>query len=172
MPKPGLEQYVDSVLLSLLDSKEGIALATGEVFKARLDGARVWTLGNGGSLAIAQHFAQDILKMHGVRAQCLNDASVITAYSNDEGFENSFYGALAKLIDPRDLIFVFSCSGKSPNYKKIFEFPNKKVAVVGTDGGFMKEMADVCIHVQHDDYRVCESAFGIVADLINIGLED
>ena len=173
MPKPALDDYVTDILVAISGQEENIQQAVLEVKRIKESDARIWVLGNGGSLATAQHFAQDLLKMRGVRAQCLNDPSVITAYTNDEGFENSFFLPLARLSDPYDLIFVFSCSGKSPNYSLIFgQITNRIIAVVGTDGGIMKDKADITIHIKSVDYRICEAAFGIVADLINIGLED
>jgi D-sedoheptulose 7-phosphate isomerase len=173
MSKPGLEIYVATVLSALQEEEDSIQEAVNAVRVAKETNGRIWVLGNGGSLAIAQHFAQDILKTHGVRAQCLNDPSVLTAYANDNGFSEAFFGPLSKLIQPEDLIIAFSCSGKSSNYSLIFNhMTNKKIAIVGTAGGFMKDTADVCVHVKSKDYKVCEAAFGIVADLINIGLED
>lgn len=148
-----------------------IGRATELMRAAHRTGGRIWVLGNGGSLAIAQHFAQDLLKCHGLRAQCLNDPSVLTAYSNDEGFTRSFFLPLKVLSSPADVIVVFSCSGKSRNYNHIFfegsaQRP-KTVAVIGTDGGHFKAKADVAVHVRHMDYKVCETAFNVVADIIN-----
>lgn len=177
MPKSTLDSYLDEVGLSLKFAEADIESAKIEIKEAHERGSRVWTLGNGGSLAVAQHFAQDLLKVHRIRAQCLNDPSVITAFTNDDGFGSCFYKPLLRLSQNEDVVIAFSCSGKSKNYKGIFDpmddlLPRiKRIAIVGTDGGFMKDSADVSVHVKSDDYIVCEAAFGIVADLINKGLE-
>lgn len=168
MPKSTFEKYLNSISDALKGQEAAIQAALHEVVQTQMIGARMWVLGNGGSLAIAQHFAQDMLKVHGIKAQCMNDGSVITAFTNDHGFEWSMYDPLKVLIDPDDLIFAFSCSGKSRNYEQVFDkFKNRKVAVVGTDGGFMKQKATVCVHAKSNDYIVCEAAFGVVSDLIN-----
>lgn len=173
MPKLSIKDYLKNVRSSLKGQEDNIQKALEEVRLVKDTKARMWVLGNGGSLAIAQHFAQDILKCHAIRSQCMNDGSVMTAFTNDNGFEWSLYDPLKVLIGPEDLIFAFSCSGSSKNYEYVFEhLKNRKVAVVGTDGGFMKEKANVCVHANNDDYIICEAAFGIVADLINIGLEE
>lgn len=139
--------------------------------KAKEDGARIWVLGNGGSLAIAQHFAQDLLKMCSVKAQAYNCPSMITAFSNDDGFEYSYFNPLNKLIGNGDVIFIFSCSGKSRNYIEFVSgFPDnsthKIISVVGTDGGFLKLKSNICAHIKSHDYQVCETAFCFVADML------
>ena len=98
---------------------------------------------------------------------------IITAYANDHAFEYSFYSALQVWRQPGDAVLIFSCSGKSPNY---IEFVSSGVhplaAVVGTDGGFLKGKADCCVHVKSDDYRVCETSFSVVADMVMSRLGD
>ncbi len=176
MPKSTLDAYLDEIALSLKFAEENIKAAETEIREAHERGSRIWVLGNGGSLAVAQHFAQDLLKVHRISAQCLNDPSVITAFTNDDGFANCFYKPLVTLSQNEDVVVAFSCSGKSKNYKGVFDpmddlLPRiKRIAIVGTGGGFMKDSADVSIHVKSDNYIVCEAAFGIVADLINKGL--
>lgn len=133
---------------------------------------RVWAIGNGGSMAIAQHFAQDLLKTRGVRAHTLNDPSVITAYSNDVAFDYCHFSPLETLRDDGDCVVIFSCSGRSRNYihfKSVGVRP--LIAIVGTDGGFLKDSADICIHVKHENYAVCETAFCVISDLINFWIE-
>jgi phosphoheptose isomerase len=98
--------------------------------------------------------------------------SIITAHANDDGFETFISTRPWKLLDEDDPIFIFSCSGKSPNYESFVEgerFLKRKnpvVSIVGTDGGFLKTKSDVSIHVKSDDYQVCETAFSVVADIL------
>ena len=128
---------------------------------------RVWTAGNGGSLAVAQHFAQDLIKSCGINAQCLSDPSIITAYGNDEGFHRCLDGPLDHLRRADDVIVIFSCSGKSLNLRDLASrFKQKMIAIVGTDGGFLKDYAGAYIHSKSHDYDVCETAFCVAADLI------
>lgn len=173
MPNLSIDNYLDEVYSSIIGQEKEIQSIVDIIKRTKYRGSRLWILGNGGSLAIAQHLAQDLLKMHDVKSQCLNDPSVISAYANDDGFENCFFNPLSKLIDTGDIVMAFSCSGKSKNYENIFsKMDNEKIAIVGTDGGFMKIKSDFCVHVESISYKVCEAAFGIIADLINIGLEE
>ena len=134
---------------------------------AKVGRGRVWTAGNGGSLAVAQHFAQDLIKTCAVDSQCLSDPSVITAYGNDEGFDRCFDGPLDHLRRIDDVIVIFSCSGKSRNLQGLAaRFKHKMIAIVGTDGGLLKDIAGACIHSKSHDYDVCETAFSVAADLI------
>ena len=166
-------EYLRLLEEATADIEKGIEDFTAVLDRLRREKRRIWVLGNGGSLAVAQHFAQDLLKMRGMRAQCLNDPSVITAYSNDHRFDYAYFSPLSVLRDEKDAVLIFSCSGKSRNY---IEFISQEtfpiLAVVGTDGGFLLEKADLAIHVKSDDYALCETAFSMVADLISYGLEE
>lgn len=142
-----------------------------ELARVKDSNSRLWILGNGGSLAIAQHFAQDLLKVVGIRAHAINCPSIITAYSNDDGFEKSYSNPIDKLIEKGDQIFIFSCSGKSRNYQEfiadnVSTRKNSVLSVVGTDGGFLKENSNTCVHVKSLDYQVCETAFCFIADIL------
>ena len=173
MPQPRRDDY----LVELAEATEGIDPGVESMVEAiaslKRSGNRLWILGNGGSLALAQHFAQDLLKAHGIRAQCLNDPSVITAYANDHSFDYCFFAPLRELADKGDGVLIFSVSGKSRNY---VEFASQGfhplLAVVGSDGGFLLEKSDHAVHIRSGDYALCETAFSMVADLISAGLEE
>lgn len=162
-----VSEYTESIRIAVEPDEDKIFHIATLIKSIGKNGGRVWIFGNGGALAIAQHFAQDLVKLCGIRAHASFDASLITAYSNDRSFEYSFYGPLAVLGGKNDLIVVFSCSGKSRNYIEFTTFPlSRLVAIVGTDGGFLKDKAEVCMHVRSDDYQICETSFCVISDLI------
>ena len=79
----------------------------------------VFTCGNGGSSATAEHFANDLFKQ-GISAICLNsNTSIITMIANDYGYEEIFSEQLATFATSEDLLIVFSVSGTSPNILKV-----------------------------------------------------
>ena len=163
----GYKAHLRAIADALRGVEPAVVQLVGMVRAARDAGRRLWILGNGGSMAIAQHCAQDLLKCCAVRAQSTNDPSVLTAYANDHAFEYAFYSPLLTLRDPDDPVLIFSCSGKSRNYTEFVSSPVHPLAVVvGTDGGFLKARADVAVHVRSRDYQVCETAFQVVADLV------
>lgn len=167
MPQIQLEQYFGEISRSIEGLDEQVSEALSQLRAAKDIGRRVLCLGNGGSLAIAQHFAQDLLKLARVRAWTINCPSMITAHANDDGFNRSFFNPAMKLLDPGDPIFIFSCSGKSPNYEPFSLITeNPIIAIVGTDGGFLKTRSKVSIHVKSNDYQVCETAFCVIADIL------
>ena len=160
-------EYVAKIADALDGCDESIARITEIIREAYSDNQNVWIMGNGGSLAIAQHFAQDLLKIRGVKAHAMNDPSIITAYTNDMSFEHCMEAPLSVLWEQDDPIIIFSCSGKSRNYARIVESEMRPlIAIVGTDGGFLNEKADVAVHVKSGDYQICESGFAIIADMI------
>lgn len=174
--KPSIIDYIDEIKTSVLstENEKAILMAVELIKDLKKNSKRLWVLGNGGSLAIAQHFAQDLLKMYGVKAQALNCPSVITAYTNDNGFQDCHFSALSILREEGDAIMIFSCSGQSRNYIDIVTGGNMKpiIGIVGTDGGFIKDGAEICVHVKSDNYATCETAFSLIADLICFELEE
>jgi len=84
--------------------------------KARMSLSTVYIMGNGGSAATAGHFANDLVKMCGIRAISLSAMlPLVTAYGNDNGYENIFSAALDQFLIPHDVVIGISCSGESPN---------------------------------------------------------
>lgn len=162
--------YIEKIQKSMEGLEGPLKKAFKHLAQAKESGRRVWILGNGGSLAIAQHFAQDLVKLVGMRAHTINCPSFLTAYTNDDGFEFSYSNPLDKLADPEDVVVIFSCSGKSRNYWQLVnsdpEKRRKIISVVGTDGGFLATNSEVSIHIKSDDYQVCETAFCVVADVL------
>lgn len=177
MLRNSVKGYTEAISESLSGLDPSIYEASKYLEAAKHAGRRVLILGNGGSLAIAQHFAQDLLKLCSIRAWTINCPSILTAHANDDGFEYSFFNPASKLLDPEDPIFIFSCSGKSRNYIEFVSgFPEIRhpiISVIGTDGGFLKTKSQVSIHVKSNDYQVCETAFCVIADiLVKALLED
>lgn len=100
-------------------------LVVKEIVTSLLTGGIVYAFGNGGSAAEASHFVAELLgrfekERKGYRAVCLNsDISIITALSNDYGYEQVFSkqleGLLKNTCEGTDLVIGFSTSGKSKN---------------------------------------------------------
>jgi D-sedoheptulose 7-phosphate isomerase len=71
--------------------------------------------GNGASAAIASHASVDFTKQGGVRAVNFNEADLITCFANDYGYENWIAKAIEFYADPKDVVVLISCSGRSPS---------------------------------------------------------
>lgn len=145
-------------------------------------GGRIFVAGNGGSHAIAQHFASDLMKPVGkdnlcCHVECLsNNVALITALANDIGYDCIFVKQVeaAELTDV-DIVIAFSVSGTSPNIKALYEFVYGRNAwfYCITGRGLHEEPApfdlgriDVPTSLNPDSplhYYVCESAFSTIA---------
>lgn len=102
-------------------------------------------IGNGGSAATANHFANDLVKMCGVRAisLCANVA-VLTAFANDCGYENIFLNQLKVFLTKDDLLITISGSGTSKNIIKAEQFAEK----IGAEVFRFPTMKDVGCNMQ------------------------
>ena len=117
-------------------------------------GGNVFTCGNGGSHCDAMHFAEEFTGRYRkdrapLGALALGDASHVTCVSNDYGFNEIFARQVQGLARSGDLLVGLSTSGNSENVIKAFQTARKKgvktVALLGRDGGKLREMADLAI---------------------------
>lgn len=103
-------------------------------------GGRLWLAGNGGSASWADHLAGDFLKECNIPAVPLTNSTILTAYSNDLSYEESFSLQLKDQNPSRkDVLIVFSGSGNSKNIlalvKEAIDMEMGVIGVSGYDGG-------------------------------------
>ncbi|MBI1198464.1 MAG: SIS domain-containing protein [Phenylobacterium sp.] len=131
------------------------------------EGAAIYSCGNGGSAAIANHLACDCLK--GIRTGTLlrpkvfslsTTVELITAIANDISYDDVFAFQLESLAKPGDLLVAISSSGQSPNIVKALTWAKdnglRTLAMTGFSGGASAEIADVSLHVAGENYGVVE----------------
>ncbi|QCQ97585.1 SIS domain-containing protein [Brevundimonas sp. SGAir0440] len=127
----------------------------------------LFSCGNGGSAAIANHLLCDWLKGAAVgsavrpRVHTLSSASeLITALANDVGVEEIFAHPLRSLARTGDLLIAISSSGASANIVRAIETAQATgmsvIALTGFDGGPAARLADVSLHVSSYNYGVVE----------------
>ena len=126
----------------------------------------VYIIGNGGSMSVTIHFAQDLLKFALVKAFTIVNPSIITAYANDEGYENVFYEPLRTLVDKDDLLIIFSSSGSSKNLLKCMLLGCAKVAIIGRQDGLLAKSSSKNLIVGTDNVQIAEDTFGIISHLL------
>lgn len=128
---------------------------------------RIYICGNGGSAATASHFQNDFNK--GVseyidipfRFHCLNDnMATVMAIANDIGYEEVFRFQLRGNLETGDILVAISGSGNSKNVLNAVEYAKeqgvKVVGLTGFDGGRLKELSDVSLHVPVNSMQVTE----------------
>lgn len=153
----------------LVDAIESIKLSKKTVYLA----------GNGGSASTASHFATDIgvgslRRNNPVRVVSLCDnASAITALSNDVSFDAIFSDQLLLLSQPGDLLIVISASGNSNNLINAVRTANEigltAYSLTGFDGGKLKKITSgKNIHVQSKkgEYGLVEDAHLAICHVI------
>ena len=150
---------------------------------ARFNNKQVFILGNGGSAATASHFACDLGKgtlMAGLprfRVIALTDnMSLFSALANDFGYDQVFCEQLKSLVQPGDVVIGISGSGSSPNVlnaiKAARDAGATTIGMVGFDGGELKDLADVYIHVPSDNMEQVEDMHLMLEHLICTSLRE
>lgn len=180
----GYLQYI-SKLLGEIDV-EAVAAFIEQLEKARQEGKNVFIIGNGGSAATASHMANDLgtdfLKKSGsdlpLKAFALTDnTAVMLAVANDDGYEKLFVNQLKVHYRTGDRLIAISASGQSPNIVTAARWVKEKdgvvISLVGFDGGQLKNISDVVIHVktQKGDYGPVEDVHMIMDHLVALWLQ-
>ena len=146
---------------------EVINSAVDMLWNAYENDKQIFVIGNGGSASTASHIACDIGK--GVvqpdkkrfRIQSLTDnLAWITAIANDISYDSIFEEQLKNFLNEKDIVIAISASGNSANVVKAVEFAKNHGAIIigmtGFSGGKIKELADVKIHADLNDYGQAE----------------
>ena len=122
-------------------------------------GGRLFFLGVGGGAGHASHAVNDFRKLAGFEAYAPTDnVSELTARINDDGWDSAFAAWLhGSHLNARDALFVLSVGGGnvdknvSVNLVRAVQFARETGAavfgIVGRDGGYTAQAAEVCIIV-------------------------
>ncbi len=154
------EQHLDEAaqIIERIDT-EAIESMAELLARIKSEGGRLFFLGVGGSAGNCSHAVNDFRKIVGLESYAPTDnVSELTARTNDEGWDTVFIEWLkTSRLNGNDAVFVFSVGGGnleknvSPNLVKALEYARtvgaKIMGVVGRDGGFTAEVADVCVIV-------------------------
>ena len=132
------------------------------VLKARKKDKNLFFLGNGASNTIATHTSLDFSNNIGIKCFSFNDSSMITAYSNDFGYNKSFNRFIKIFARKNDIVFLISSSGESKNVIMAAKSAKEKKCKVVTFTGFKKnnslsKLGDMNFWVESTIYNVVES---------------
>ncbi|MFQ5817765.1 MAG: SIS domain-containing protein [Terriglobia bacterium] len=130
-------------------------------------GRRIYLLGNGGSAADAQHIAAELLGHFRRQRTALSalalttDTSVLTAVSNDYGFEKVFVRQVEGLVGRGDLVIGITTSGRSTNViqalRRTRELGGVTAALAGAYTRRLHPVTDFLFAVpSHDSKRIQE----------------
>ncbi len=130
-------------------------------------GGKLLLCGNGGSAADAQHIAAEFVsrfrrERHGLPAIALTtDTSILTAISNDYGYERVFARQVEALGRPGDMVIGISTSGISASVIAAMRAARNggmaTVGLTGASGGTLVDHVDLCLCVpSHNTARIQE----------------
>ena len=141
----------------LLDISESIARAVEMAAETLKGGHKILLCGNGGSAADSQHIAAEFVvrftrPRRALPAIALTvDTSVLTAASNDFGYDKVFSRQVEALGEEGDLLIAISTSGRSPNVnravRKAKERGLRVIYLCGERGNDVEESVDLTIRV-------------------------
>ncbi|MCK4350529.1 MAG: SIS domain-containing protein [Candidatus Krumholzibacteria bacterium] len=134
----------------------------GLIAEAIDSGHVIFTCGNGGSAADAQHIVGELVgrfrkKPKGYRAFALTtNSSIVTSLANDFSFDEVFSKQLESGAGAGDVLLALSTSGSSPNViravERAAEMGMASLAFSGKGGGDLAMKADIAFVVPHDDF--------------------
>ena len=147
---------------------ERVAQVAALVAQQLREGRALYTCGNGGSAADAQHVAAELsgkfyLDRPGLAAISLNtNVSAITAIANDFSYDEIFVRQLSGCAGRGDMLMAFSTSGRSPNVRRAIEWALDNgvttIAFTGEKGRGWAKTCDYAFVVPSEDTPLIQQA--------------
>jgi len=156
--------------------EEQIIHAAEIITEALLKGKKILLCGNGGSASDAQHMAAELvgrfrLERNALPAISLSaDTAVLTAVSNDFGFEQVFARQVSALGNSGDVLIAISTSGLSVNVlEAAIKAKEKGLFVIGITGDKrpnFKDKCDICLSVPSNEIVYIQQAHSAILHII------
>lgn len=161
-------EYLDH-LASTIDALDCDAIdrAVAMIGQTWRGGKHMYSFGNGGSAVTASHLITDLNKTlflcggHPFHGACLNDnIGLLTAIANDIAYAEVFAQQVKSVVREGDLVLAISGSGNSPNILRGIQEAKQRgastIGLCGFDGGALKPLVDVAVHVPVNDMQIVE----------------
>lgn len=185
------EEYIENYLQEVVDitkniDKAEIEKAINILYDAWKNDKQIFVFGNGGSASAATHFAADLSKTTMIKGKkrfkgisLFDNIPLVTAWINDEGWENVYIGQLQNLHQQGDVAISFSVHGGkgkgnsgewSQNLTKAMQYvkdrKGKVIGISGFDGGSFNELSDASIIVPKNSTPLVEGFHGDIQHMI------
>ena len=168
--------HLEIANLTITLIQDNLELAGQLIIETLKNGNKILICGNGGSAADAQHIATEIVCKYkankkGLPAIALTtDTSIITAISNDFGFERVFERQIEALANKDDLVIAISTSGNSSNIinavKYAKEIQCKTLGFSGNNGGKMNDFCDINLIIPSKDTARIQEMHILIAHIL------
>jgi len=135
--------------------------------KLRENRNTIYVIGNGASASMASHFAADLAKNGKLHTQVFSDLALITAISNDMGYNNVFAEPLRRIGNAGDILVAISSSGCSENVltavKESQEIGMKSVTLSAMkEDNPLKKLGDINLYIPAKTYGDAESCHAAI----------
>lgn len=168
--------------IALPDTEEKLMQAVKVSADSIMNGGKIISAGNGGSMCDAMHFAEELTGRYrnnrpALPAVAVCDPSHITCVGNDYGFDYIFSKFIEGVGCKGDVFLGISTSGHSKNIIEACKVCKEKgifsICLLGRDGGELKSLCDLPVIVPHKGYadRVQEVHTMIIHIMIR-GIEE
>lgn len=147
---------------------EAIDQLASTLVRAYESGRMVYLFGNGGSASLASHLACDLGKgtaycNGGKRFRVLaltDNLPTLTAWANDFSYDDVFSEQLRNFVQPEDVAFGISGSGRSKNVLNALHLAREAgattIGMSGFQGGEMKVLCNICVIIPSNNMQIIE----------------
>ena len=171
--KKFLDEYWSRYQKTFFDSRNDDLILDfkNSIEKTNKDDGRLIFIGNGASASLSSHAATDFTKQAKIPSIAFNDHNLITAFSNDYGYEFWISKALEYYSRTNDMVIFISVSGESKNLINGMKFAKNKNMKTGSLTGSNKENTlrtntDFSLWVDSKAYNIVECIHTIWITLI------
>jgi D-sedoheptulose 7-phosphate isomerase len=169
------------VTMAMREQLPQVQAVAEELIRRLATGGVLYTFGNGGSAADAQHLAGELIGRY-LRERrplpaiaLIGDAAVVSCIANDYSYDDVFARQVTALVRPQDLVLGFSTSGTSPTVVKGLAAARANgacsVAFTSTRGKDLAAEADLAVVVPAEETsRIQEMhvlALHLVSELVD-----
>lgn len=164
------------VIRNLTDQQYKIHAAARAMVQSLIMGGKIIWCGNGGSAADCQHLAAELVGRFRRERRSLasialtTDTSILTAISNDYGYDQVFSRQVEALCFSRDVVVGISTSGKSRNVcnalKTASEIGANTIAMTGRDAGQLGMFAELTICAAATDTARIQEAHILIGHIL------
>lgn len=148
-----------------------------------IKGGVIFTCGNGGSAADAQHIAGELVgrfrrkKLKGYKAVALTtNSSIVTALANDYSYDEIFSKQIESRARKGDILLSLSTSGDSANTVKAAveadSIGMNSFAFVGSKKGRLGEVCHYFLSVPHEDFARIQEVHMLMGHILCGLVED
>lgn len=165
-----------AALERLSECRESLVAAAELVTLALVDGHTVFTLGNGGSAAEAQHFGAELVGRFRLQRQALpvlaltTDSSILTSVANDYCFADVFARQIEAFARDGDVLIAFSTSGDSENAVRAAQAARARgtsvIAMTGERASKLERLADVIVQAPSTDTPTIQELHSLFTHVI------